>query len=108
MIEKAKKYLLEHNILWINPEEQEQYKHIDNFSIDTLYLTYNTNISIYSTNVTNFLSHLGGYSLVNHTRLYTVEYYTLRINNQGVGLLLIQRLQDGRQRIRIKIERFSE
>jgi len=107
MIEKAKKYLLEHNVLWINPREQEQYRHVENFSTTSFSLTYNVDISnMSSTGATAFLHHLGDYVLENRTYLHTINYYLLRIDNQEAGIACIQRLADGRQRLQIRIEGF--
>jgi len=82
MIEKAKKYLLEHNVLWINPEEREKYLGIDHFYIPGHFLVFN----VANSNLRAFLSNLGDYHLENDTSLQHGYACDIRIENKLIGI----------------------
>jgi len=98
MIEKAKKYLLEHNVLWINPEEHAEYQEIECFSTNPSCLTYNIRYN----STQDLLDHLGAYTQVSNCKA-GINCLTVRLNNGYIGVLVINYVTGSKQ---LKIQSF--
>jgi len=83
MIEKAKKYLLEHNVLWINPEEQNDFQSVDYFYTTNFWLV----CSLERSKIYAFMNSLGTFQSIFAYTAGDTNYYSIRIDNKLIGLL---------------------